>query len=187
MSCSQQLNSLEANNSIQWNTSCFKVESWWHTTFWTAPCHSEHGVSSSWSAVHRLHPSTQRCLVVTFGEVSFLPQICILLETVLLKLCTYLACSRVGTHLSKLWLTLYRAWIWGMGTLSQNYSTILLYILFCYTKYLHACRSQLISLAINILSISELPCTLQLERTMSAQLNALLSKELIPTSKIMMG
>ena len=26
-------------------TSAFKVESWWHTTLWAAPCHYEHGVA----------------------------------------------------------------------------------------------------------------------------------------------
>jgi len=51
--------------------------------------------------------------------------------------------------------------------------------------------SQLLKLLLKLvcffLSVSKLPCTLQLVRTMSARWSALLTKELIPTSKIMMG
>ena len=72
---------------------------------------------------------------------------------------------------------------------NTSHQPLLQYYYIITLHYLHARRYQSISLAINIanLSISELPCTLQLERTMSAQLNALLTKELISTSKIMMG
>ena len=83
MSCLQQLDVLKANNwkTVKYNrtTSGFKVESWWHTTLWTAPCHCKHGVAC-W-------------FVVTFSEVlqSFSPQICIALEAALLKLLAKLA------------------------------------------------------------------------------------------------
>ena len=116
-------------------TTDFEVESWWHTTLWTAPCHSEHGVYSSRCVLHYLRPSMQRSLVVTFG---------IVLHEVLTSdmhstwgLCfsnSTSTCSSVGTHLSKLWPyegfdpEVGRGWAFSwVGTLSQDYGTIMKY------------------------------------------------------------
>ena len=45
-----------------------KVKSWQHTILWMAPHHHEDGVAHSVHHISHVR-STQRCLVVTFGEV----------------------------------------------------------------------------------------------------------------------
>ena len=69
-------------------TSGFEVKSWCHTTFWMAPCHREHDVAN---AVHTalatsVYAKMSCCNLHWSTKRSFLPQVCRLLEAVLLKL-----------------------------------------------------------------------------------------------------
>ena len=73
MSCSQQqVGTLEANNwaydRVQWNHQWLQSHILMDTTIRMAPCHCKHSVTRTLHQL-RLHLSTQRCLVVTFGEV----------------------------------------------------------------------------------------------------------------------
>ena len=45
-------------------TSGFKVESWWRTTLWTAPCRRERGVVCSAHHISYVHLWKDRCLVI---------------------------------------------------------------------------------------------------------------------------
>ena len=59
MSCLKRLDALKANNwttiTCNGTTSGFKVESWWHTTLWTAPHHCEHGVACNAHCISYIH------------------------------------------------------------------------------------------------------------------------------------
>ena len=102
MWCLQQLDVLKANNWTNNNgiTSGFEVESWRHTTHWTAPSHREHLAvhTALATSVYAKVPCSNIQWNITW---SFLPQICIVLEAV--SQTPREAHSRVGAHSSILW------------------------------------------------------------------------------------
>ena len=86
-------------------TNGFEVESWWHTTLWMAPCHCERRLARGAYCIGYIHLCIDAFSEVLHTKFLSLPQICIALEAVLLKIheCTHEAHSRVSAHLSKLW------------------------------------------------------------------------------------
>ena len=112
MSCLQRLDALKVNNwqkkTYNEITSSFKVEFWWHTTLWKAPCDCEHRVACGAqptalaSSVYVKVPRSNLQYNIT---QSFSPQICIALGAVCLQLHMQFAPDERSSELT---LTLYR-------------------------------------------------------------------------------